>query len=287
MKIAHYWHKAKATATDRRGGAWSVERWGWSDESQAAADEQARAGAAASAARIAAAGAWPNQYEYGLEGRPLREEIVSEQRDASGAVTLAITRNRYGALILNAAQAMFVDIDRPSPETPPPGGGLLGRLFGRPPAAPAAGSAIDLGPVQMWAKAHPDWSLRAYATKAGLRLLVTHSPFDPNDPRVAPAMRELDADPLYVRLCEAQQCFRARLTPKPWRIATLGNFPPYPHGDARVVARWKQAYDAAARPFATCRFLAALGPGAVAEELAPVIALHDQASRADSGLPLA
>jgi hypothetical protein len=30
-------------------------------------------------------------------------------------------------------------------------------------------------------------------------------------------MRFLRADPDYVRLCAVQECYRARLTPKPWR----------------------------------------------------------------------
>ena len=293
VKIAHHWHKAKATATDKRGGAWSVERWGSSDVSDADACAEATREAAASAARIAAAGAWPDQYEYGLAGRPLREEIVTEQRDDAGAVHLAITRNRYGALVLNAARALFIDIDRPNPEpaaTPAPGGGLLGRLFGRAPAPapkPVVPAGPDLSAVQAWAAAHPDWSLRAYATKAGLRLLVTHRPFTSDDPHALAAMTELEADPLYVKLCRAQQCYRARLTPKPWRVAILQRPPPFPHGNARLMAGWKLQYDAACRAHATCRMLAALGPGEVHPEIAPVIALHDQATRADSGLPLA
>ena len=293
MHIAHHWHKARATATDRRGGAWSVERWGWSDVSEDDARQQAARAAADSAARIAAAGAWPDQYEYGLEGRPLREEIITEQRDASGAVHLAITRNRYGALVLNAARALFIDIDRPTPEPAAPavtGGGLLGRLFGRPPAPPprpAPPTGPDLSAVRAWSAAHPDWSLRAYATRAGLRLLATHQPFAADDPQALAAMQELDADPLYVKLCRAQQCYRARLTPKPWRVEILQRPPPFPNGNARILAGWKLQYDAACRSHATCRLLAVLGPGTVHTDIAPVIALHDQATRADSGLPLA
>lgn len=293
MKLAHHWHKARATATDRRGGAWSVERWGWSDVSDAAAREQATRAATDSAARIAAAGAWPNPYEYGLAGRPLREEVVTAQRDDNDVVYLAITRNRYGALVLNAARALFIDIDRRGPEPSAkstPGGGLLSRLFGRPtalPPRPATPSGPDLSAIQTWAAAHPDWSLRAYATKAGLRLLVTHRTFTADDPGALLAMQELDADPLYVKLCRAQQCYRARLTPKPWRVEILQRPPPFPGGNARMRAGWNQQYDDACRSHATCRFLATLGPGEIHPELAPVIALHDQATRAASGLPLA
>jgi len=31
-------------------------------------------------------------------------------------------------------------------------------------------------------------------------------------------MRFLDADPKYAALCGKQKCYRARLTPKPWRV---------------------------------------------------------------------
>ena len=55
----------------------------------------------------------------------------SDSRIPAARLTAAVTRNGYGALVLNTAQAMFVDIDFPEP-----GGGaglsrLVGRLFGK------------------------------------------------------------------------------------------------------------------------------------------------------------
>ena len=102
-------------------------------------------------------------------------------------------------------------------------------------------------------------------------------------------MRDLQADPLYIRLCGAQQCFRARLTPKPWRIGVPGRPPAFPYlpRDAASLTRWKAAYERQAAGYATCALLAEMGPRTVHPDLAPVIALHDRATRIDSGLPLA
>jgi hypothetical protein len=293
MKIAKHWFKASTQATVPGGQRWTVDRWGWSDASAADAKAVAEQAAQDLARRVAASGRWPDSYQYGLEGRPLREEIITEQRDAEGRLLLAITRNSYGALVLNAAEAVFIDIDGAEADEPAAGsgGGFLGSLFGRKPAAPppAPAEPPEMQRVRGWAQSHPDWSLRVYRTRAGLRVLVTHAPMAPDSPAVQNAMRELQADPLYIRLCRAQQCFRARLTPKPWRIAVAERPPKFPYRaqDAAPLARWKAGYERSAAAYATCSLLAELGPQTVHPSLAATIALHDHACKVTDRLPLA
>lgn len=70
--------------------------------------------------------------------------------------------------------------------------------------------------VQTFIETHPDWGLRVYRTPMGLRLLGTHAPMSSVD--ALPALQQLSNDACYIRLCQQQGCFRARLSGKPWRM---------------------------------------------------------------------
>jgi hypothetical protein len=50
---------------------------------------------------------------------------------------------------------------------------------------------------------------------------------------------------------------------------------------------WERRYDAASAGRATCRFVEEIGDGAEHPDIAPLRALHDEQTRATSGLPLA
>ncbi len=65
---------------------------------------------------------------------------------------------------------------------------------------------------------HPDEQFRLYQTPAGFRLIAVHDLVVPSDDVVAEWFEYFCADINYARLCTAQQCFRARLTAKPWRM---------------------------------------------------------------------
>lgn len=67
-------------------------------------------------------------------------------------------------------------------------------------------------PLLSWA----DKSFRVYRTRNGCRVICTSMAARWDDDHVLPLMRFLGADENYVRLCEEQRTFRARLTPKPW-----------------------------------------------------------------------
>ncbi|MCU0877475.1 MAG: hypothetical protein MUF06_06800, partial [Pirellulaceae bacterium] len=100
-----------------------------------------------------------------------------------------------------------------------------------------------------------------------------------------------DADPVYVLMCRRQHCFRARVSPKPWRIG-VRRFPSravWPVDSRRLAERqkWAAEYDDAARGFASCTFLEALGSGRVDPEAAEVQKLHDELCEATSRRPLA
>ena len=147
------------------------------------------------------------QYLYRLD-RPPREQIVQELHDAAGEVTALITRNVYGALCLNCRDLMFVDLDLGRPKMQP--FKLLASLFGRKaPATPAPDSEAGiLDRVRNWCATHREYGVRLYRTAAGFRLAIVDRPMNAADPAAKAILEELGSDPLYRRLCEAQECFR-------------------------------------------------------------------------------
>lgn len=324
MLIPRYWARGTAQATAPDGRRIPIHIWRASRGSQAEAETLAADAAQRIAARIARGEGFPERYSYG--DRPLREEVVREIPGPGADPAVALTRNSYGALVLNAARVFFIDVDTPSGGAPgaaaAPGApaaalldtplgkavtealpssvrslveGFFGRGGGSTPApapAPRPATPADAAVQRLrdWLGSRPDWSVRVYATSAGLRYLVTHAPFEATDPETVAAMQALGADPQYIRLCRAQKSFRARLTPKPWRMHMENppvRFPYESAEDERVMREWTARYDQAAQRFATCRFLEVIGSGREHPEVVEVVRLHDQHTRATSGLPLA
>jgi len=147
--------------------------------------------------------------------------------------------------------------------------------------------------VARFVRSHPKWRVRLYRTPAGMRALVLHQRFDPGSPEVAEFFDALSSDPLYVRMCRRQRCFRARVSPKPWRIGIPGHMKPrpgvWPVNPARKADRdrWIAAYDSASKGHASCRYVETLGQGAEDPAAEAVRVLHDDLGRALSSLPLA
>jgi hypothetical protein len=288
MHFPRYW---------ARGQEGAIVCWRWSDSSEAEAARQAEA-----AARRAAAAFTRSEPvdRYGYGERPLREPVLEEIRNPAGELTAAITCNAYGATVLSAAGAMFVDIDLPEEQETKRGPGLFARLFGPPPRAFAAAPLSEprstaegavMARVARWTSERPGWGWRAYRTAAGVRLLATHGCFEPDSAETAAVFEALGADPLYRRLCRAQKSFRARLSPKPWRLRRNPGRPPcWPWADeraARAFDRWHTAYAEAAREFATCALIGTIGMGDVHPDLLGLVRLHDQHARVGANLPLA
>lgn len=280
MKIPKYWAKGVYVSQDLQGRAARFSCWHWSDNSVADA-----AGRADQRARQMATtylnGQRLNRYLYG--DRPLREEVIGPVSTGPSEVGL-LTRNRYGAVVLNAARAMFIDIDFKEQPKPP---SLLGSLFGSKPATP---EVAYLPAIEQWAQRYSGLGLRVYRTAAGLRCLVISDTFDPTHPSTLDMMRSLGSDPLYVTLCKQQESFRARLTPKPWRCAAPQ--PPlyYPFESPSAEARyrqWEAEYQRATANFAVCRLVAQYGRGRVHPDVEPVLTLHDRYCGVQSNLALA
>jgi hypothetical protein len=106
MKIPKYWAQGTAKVRGDRG-EFDLTFWRWSDTSQAEAAQAAEARAREVAARFTS---FNELNRYGYADRPLREEIVDVVKGSDGREIAIVTRNAYGALVLNAARVMFIDI---------------------------------------------------------------------------------------------------------------------------------------------------------------------------------
>ncbi|MFG5779678.1 hypothetical protein ACFIQF_21685 [Comamonas sp. J-3] len=341
MQIPRYWAQVRLRhQTGLRHGC-TVQRWGWSDESQLAADAHAKARAQEALELLLQP---PEQRQlgrgfrriehagtYGLSGEtPIREEILEERGHA------VKTRNSYGAHCLNTPDVAIADVDT-APAKPP-----LPHLF------PVFSLALTLGPLLLllleaqaftkqyllswlwigffallfirnlrrwlarprqsaatemeraalerittFSQQHPDWGLRLYKTPKGLRVIVTHRPMRFDDADVKALFAALQVDPLYARLCKRQQCFRARVTGKPWRMGMNGPSEqarrwPVKEKHAAERQRWNQQYDARAQQYSACQFVSQLGVQSITAEVQPLVTWHDDSCQAHHAtLPMA
>jgi hypothetical protein len=288
MLIPKHWSSATDSAEDPEGKSFALKIWGWSENSVAEAAQVARRRLSEATSRVRQGTLGKDQY-YGKT--PLREEIVrvleGSAADPSGAAAV-VTRNRYGALVLNAARVPFIDVDTP-PSSGGNGGGLLGSLFGGKKEKPDGSSAL-LDGIRAACARFSSTSFRIYRTAAGFRLLATDLLLDPKSSETEKMLSEFRADPYFVKLCKLQASFRARLTPKPWRAGLAAPPAAYPFDSPaaeREFADWLRRYEAACAGKATCAFVEAVGPGRTLDEARPIVAEHDRACRVGESLPLA
>ncbi|RDZ27745.1 hypothetical protein [Lysobacter silvisoli] len=325
MIVPAYWAEARLQHRSHRRQV-TVRRFGWSDSSLADAQAHADARVQEALQRILAGEPLPRREHRvgygGSEGLPIREEIVERHGDA------VITRNSYGALCLNTPDVLFADVDFDAE----PGGALSWRgLLAVLVAAIAVGVwkgsfALFLGVlvatvviatmvvrrlrrrayqaqggpearararIDAFIAARPDWRLRLYRTPAGFRLMALHRTFAPREAEAAEAFRALGADGRYAAMCVAQNCFRARVSPKPWRIGIARKIVPptaaWSQEQAQLPARlaWLVDYAQAALGYASCRYVADFGDAPLDPKAEALRELHDLLCRADEALPIA
>jgi len=268
MRIPKYWAKESYEITTSDGATFEAACWRWSFESGEDAAARAREAARKAAQRFEADGE-PDRYAYA--DRPLREEVLHEITDDGSRPVAVITRNSYGALVLNTDRIMFIDIDLE------PDGGFTNLFRGLGfKVKSQRDKALDT--IRDWPRRHTNTGLRVYDTFKGLRVLVTTGFYDPKAPATKEILSSFGSDELYVRLCAVQECFRARISPKHWRCGLEKPPASYPFANADAARRmeeWVKEYETKTGSFATCRLSETVGAGAADPLITKVIELHD------------
>jgi hypothetical protein len=210
--------------------------------------------------------------EYEAE---IREEILQIIDDHS-----AITRNRYGAQVLNTENLMILDIDKPKSS----GGGLAG-LFKKKDTRPPKEQIFDAVRQLAATPKYKDYGFRIYETCQGARVIVSGRDFDPRAAETKRIMDDFHCDPLYITLCVKQGCYRARLTPKPYRMKMRRHKVQFPReGGDLDFRQWLADYESESRNFNTCRFIEQVGARHYFND---VMQFHDEISGANFRQPLA
>jgi len=324
MIIPLYWAEAKMAIT-MDGKTQTYRRFGWSNDGDADAKLSAQQRVEDAVIR-AKAGEQVRRIDHkvaynGAEGLPIREEVIKTFDDS------VLSRNSYGALCLNTPDVVFADVDViTKPNYLPNIIGYIALLAGAVIGASLALPELDswlvlvvmlvflgiletlkrhaarnwlaspaekaLKKIRAFSKANPDWRLRIYRTPHGYRILVMHACFSPSSPDVQKFFSEIGTDPYYVKMCNNQQCFRARVSPKPWRIgfsrvdSGSGVWPIKPE---RMLSRekWIRRYERESRAFASCVYIESLGVNKLDAKVERIRAIHDEYSQAGRDLPLA
>jgi hypothetical protein len=267
MRIFRYWTRYTA-ALEEAGLRHEVSCYGGSDVSLEDATRDAERRLDAVRARMRGKLEDLENYEADI-----REELI-ERLDVANAVT----RTRYGALVLNSTDHLFIDIDEPRYR-------FWEGWFGKPDLARRKQRIVANLERRARQSDCTGLGLRVYETHKGIRVIVSGRLFDPRSPQTATFMRSCNADWLYATLCRKQACFRARLTPKPYRMKLRAHRVVYPRDAAQEaeLRAWLPGYEAASERYASCRFLRTLGVDAQS----PIIDYHDRMTGARSGRPLA
>lgn len=213
----------------------------------------------------------------------IREEIIGAVNDEN-----IITRNRYGSLVLNSTSLVIVDVDDESFRwryrwsfnlfT------ILRNLF-------ISRNFRDL--IESETKrvcrlyASKSAYVRLYRTPNGYRvILVFENSPEPTSKQSKLIMKRFKSDYTYANLCIKQRCYRARLTPKPWRIKlkSLKAIFPFRTAEEDILHdKWVAEYHQVSEGFAACRLMESFGN----PRLDKALDYHDKFCKALSDLPLA
>lgn len=318
MIAPQYWSESKAKRVVD-GQQFTVKRFGWSDigEQEAKAHADSRLNDALetlekdrNVRRI------DHKTSYnGAEGIPIREEVISRHEDN------VITRNGYGALCLNTPDVLFADIDFDydipiklyvfidllllvcnmaiSYQFNSWGvfiAGFFAMIFTIPVLTrfihklvlklKGGVDKIALNRIKKISAENPELHLRVYRTPMGYRVLAMQALYQPQSDATIALLKAFNTDEVYVLMCKNQNCFRARLSPKPWRMGVSRLKPNpgvWPIKQQHMAQRqtWVEQYNTKAVNYASCRFVMHLGSDVVVDKAESVRQIHDAFCKVD------
>ena len=186
------------------------------------------------------------------------EEVVKKIYDGDNVLG-TITQNFYGCLMLSVDRVMFIDVD-------------LNR--GDPPTLQKLHSDALMQQFRRVSDFNYWLGLRVYRTAAGYRLIVSDHEYEALDPKTRDLFTALKADPVYVSLCQKQECFRARLTPKPWRVGMVTKYYQLEPDEQHA---WRYRYEVQAENYGVCEYVTSLGnPHITNDSVNAIIEVHDR-----------
>lgn len=262
MRIPKYW-KLEQITLDLPDGPTTINCWGGSSISEEDARQNAQEKGRKILNKINGSYQEFNDYESDI-----REEILQEI-----SLDAVVTRNRYGSEVLNARTMMFLDIDYVR--------WSLMHIFNKPDV-----KAAGIARIRKLAPKYPKLSFRIYETYKGIRAIVRGNDHEAKSRAAQTMMKKFQCDGLYVFLCKKQNCYRARLTPKPFRMRTKKMRFQYPYDPKLIptMERWVTEYNEKSKKYSTCRFIEEVGQCMADEDL---VVFHDQKTRALENHPLA
>jgi hypothetical protein len=175
------------------------------------------------------------------------KEHVAKEIDSRNIITI----NRYGAQVLNTTKYTVLDIDHYSAHP-------IMKLFG----VPSENTKDNmLAKFKQRITRYPEFgeSFRIYETCKGIRVIGKQY-VDPQTKRFLKTMRSLGVDPLYSILCKKQNCYRVRLTPKPYRmkIATIKIKTPC-DCETEIYETWQKQYAEASNAYSVAKLCEVIG----------------------------
>ncbi len=178
----------------------------------------------------------------------IMEEIILKIDDNN-----IVTRNRYGALVLNSKSLIFIDVDEYKKS-------FWELIFKK----NSSIKELMLQKITTTIKKnkYSKFGFRVYETFKGYRIMVINGAFQPKSKESQLIMKDFRADYLYRYLCVKQNCYRARLTPKPFRIKKSKlkiKFPYKNDIEKEELDNWVKEYNALSEKYATCKLVLTYG----------------------------
>ena len=150
--------------------------------------------------------------------------------------------------------------------------------------------------IEGFSNSHPEWHIRVYSTPAGLRMLAMHDVFTVDE--AMEFFSVLGADYRSMNMCRIQDCFRARISPKPWRIGLkddevrihpqgVSGLWPVDEEHLNERNKWIRKYENQCEAFASCHYERSFGSKVTHPKAEKVRKIHDEYCKVHSDLQIA
>lgn len=200
------------------------------------------------------------------------KEFVHEKLDENNIITI----NRYGAKVWNTTEYTILDLDDYPFE--------FWDIFGGTKGYDKKSLILQRLKKKLAKSRSLGDDLRIYETSKGLRVICKQY-LSPQDPKFRSLMSKFTVDPIYAYLCIKQDCYRARLTPKPYRIHQEPIRIKTPLDcETETYTKWEAEYIRKSRSFRSAKLLETLGSDFSSDK---AILYHDRLCSCSNSDPLA